>query len=110
MATMTKTNLTYSIASDKRYLNLTDHLKAFSFQSLVVDQGKVRVGWSSSAIGASYNIWLGPAGGTLTKVRSNLAGTLETLPVTSGAYQIQIEAIDGAGNSLKSEIATFTVA
>jgi len=106
---MTKTNQSYSIASDKRYLNLTHHLKTFSFQSLVVDQGKVRVGWSSSAMGASYNIWLGPAGGTLTKVRSNLAGTLETLPVTSGAYQIQIEAIDGAGNSLKSEIATFTV-
>ncbi|MBM3967307.1 MAG: hypothetical protein FJ308_19920, partial [Planctomycetes bacterium] len=64
---MTKTNQTFSIASDKRYLNLTDHLKAFSFRSLVVDQGKLRVGWSSSALGASYNLWLGPAGGTLAK-------------------------------------------
>ncbi|MFN7737451.1 MAG: cadherin domain-containing protein [Pirellula sp.] len=107
---MTKTSQTYSAAVDKRYLNLTNHLKAFSFQSLVVDQGKLRVGWSSSAMGANYNIWLGPAGGTLAKVRSDLAGTLETLPVTSGVYQIQIEAIDGAGSSLKSEIATITVA
>ncbi|MFO0011572.1 MAG: cadherin domain-containing protein [Planctomycetota bacterium] len=109
LSLMTKTGNIFSTAMDKRFLQLTDHLKSFSLLSLAVDQDRVRVGWSPSAPGANYNVWVGLAGTTRAKLRSNLAGTLDTLTLTPGTYEIQIEATDGAGNRRLSELATFTV-
>jgi hypothetical protein len=109
LSLMTKTGPSFSTAMDKRFLQLSDQLKSFSMRSLVVDQGSVRVGWSNSAPGASYHIWAGLAGATRSRIRTNLAGTLDTFTLSPGTYELQIEATDGAGNSRMTELMTFTV-
>ncbi|MFN6127405.1 MAG: cadherin domain-containing protein [Planctomycetota bacterium] len=109
LSLMTKPGSSFSTAMDKRFLQLSDQLKAFSMQSLVADQGNVRVGWSNSAPGASYHIWVGLVGATRSRVRTNLAGTLDTFTLSPGTYEIQVEATDSAGNSRMTELTTFTV-
>lgn len=105
----TRTGNTFSSAMDKRFLNLRDHLSAFSFVSLVGRSGQLRAVWNESATGARYSVLVGPAGGTLTPLRSGLSETSLQTELASGVYDIQIEATDAAGNKLTSEKRTVTV-
>jgi hypothetical protein len=94
---------------DKRFLNLKDLLDPFSFISLVGTNGQLRTVWSASAPGARYNVLLGTSGGPLTPLRSGLSDTRLQVDLASGVYEIQIEAVDAAGNKRLSEKRTVTV-
>jgi hypothetical protein len=94
---------------DKRFLNLRDHLDLFSFVSLVGRSGQLRAVWSASALGARYNVLVGPTGGSLTALRTGLSDTSLQTDLAAGIYDIQIEAIDAAGNKQLSEKRTVTV-
>ncbi|MFM8573640.1 MAG: cadherin domain-containing protein [Pirellula sp.] len=105
----TKSGTTFSSAMDKRFLNLRDHLNAFSFVSLVGRNGQLRTVWSPSATGAKYNVLVGPSGGTLSPLRVGLSDTSLQTELASGVYDIQIEAVDAAGNKRLSEKRTVTI-
>lgn len=105
----TRSGNTFSSAMDKRFLSLTDHLDPFSFVSLVGRNGQLRAVWSVSAIGARYNVLVGPTGGTLVPLRSGISDTSLQTDLTSGVYDIQIESVDAAGNKRLSEKRTVTV-
>jgi hypothetical protein len=94
---------------DKRFLNLRDHLDAFSLLSLVGRNGQLRTVWSPSASGAKYNVLVGPVGGTLSPLRTGLSDTSLQAELASGVYDIQIEAVDAAGNKRLSEKRTVTI-
>ena len=105
----TRSGNTFSSAMDKRFLSLTDHLDPFSFVSLVGRNGQLRAVWSASAIGAKYNVLVGPTGGTLAPLRSGISDTSLQTELASGVYDIQIESVDAAGNKRLSEKRTVTV-
>jgi hypothetical protein len=105
----TRSGNTFSSAMDKRFLSLKDHLNAFSFVSLVGRTGQLRAVWSASALGVRYNVLVGPVGGTLSVLRSGLSDTSLQTELASGVYDIQIEAVDAAGNKRLSEKRTVTV-
>ncbi len=105
----TRTGNNFSSAMDKRFLNLRDHLDLFSFVSLVGRSGQLRAVWSASALGARYNVLVGPTGGSLTALRTGLSDTSLQTDLAAGIYDIQIEAIDAAGNKQLSEKRTVTV-
>jgi hypothetical protein len=105
----TRSGNTFSSAMDKRFLNLRDHLDAFSFLSLVGRNGQLRTVWSPSASGAKYNVLVGPVGGTLSLLRTGLFDTSLQAELASGVYDIQIEAVDAAGNKRLSEKRTVTI-
>jgi hypothetical protein len=105
----TRSGNTFSSAMDKRFLNLKDHLNAFSFVSLVGRTGQLRAVWSASALGVRYNVLVGPVGGTLSVLRSGLSDTSLQTELASGVYDIQIEAVDAAGNKRLSEKRTVTL-
>jgi hypothetical protein len=94
---------------DKRFLSLRDQLDPFSFVSLVGRNGQLRAVWTASGMGARYNILVGPTGGTLTALRSGISDTSLQSELASGVYDIQIEAVDAAGNKRLSEKRTVTV-
>ena len=98
-----------SSAMDKRFLSLREHLNAFSFVSLVGRSGQLRAVWSASAIGVRYNVLVGPAGGALSPLRTGLSETSLQTELASGLYDVQIEAVDAAGNTRLSERRTVTV-
>ena len=99
----------FSSSMDKRFLNLKDHLDPFSFISLVGNNGQLRTVWSASAPGARYNVLVGTSGGPLTPLRSGLSDTRLQVDLAPGVYDIQIEAVDAAGNKRLSEKRTVTV-
>lgn len=99
----------FSSAMDKRFLNLREHLGAFSFVSLVGRSGQLRAVWSPSAVGVRYNVLVGPTGGTLTALRTGISDSFLQTDLASGIYDIQIEAVDAAGNKRLSEKRTVTV-
>jgi hypothetical protein len=99
----------FSSSMEKRFLNLKDHLDPFSFISLVGSNGQLRTVWSASAPGARYNVLVGTSGGPLTPLRSGLSDTRLQVDLASGVYEIQIEAVDAAGNKRLSEKRTVTV-
>jgi hypothetical protein len=88
---------------DKRFLNLNQYLNPFSILSLVGREGTLRASWSASAPSARYNLLAGPVGGTLTPIKTAISGTSIQLALEPGLYEIQIEAVDPAGNSVRSE-------
>jgi hypothetical protein len=105
----TRSGNTFSSAMDKRFLSLRDQLDPFSFVSLVGRNGQLRAVWTASGMGARYNILVGPTGGTLTALRSGISDTSLQSELASGVYDIQIEAVDAAGNKRLSEKRTVTV-
>ncbi len=104
-----KSGNTFLPSSDKRFLNLTQYLSPFSILSLVGREGKLRASWSESASGARYNLLAGPVGTSLTPIRTAISGTSVQLGLEPGLYEIQIEAVDAAGNTMRSEKRTVTV-
>jgi hypothetical protein len=105
----TRSGSTFSSAMDKRFLNLKDQLDPFSFVSLVGRNGQLRAVWTASGLGVRYNILVGPTGGTLAPLRSGISDTSLQTELASGLYDIQIEAVDAAGNKRLSEKRTVTV-
>ncbi len=88
---------------DKHFLNLNQYLNPFSILSLVGREGTLRASWNASAPSARYNLLAGPVGGTLTPIKTAISGTSIQLALEPGLYEVQIEAVDPAGNSVRSE-------
>ena len=110
LSVVTRSGSEYSTASDKRFVRLTSGLGDFQFKSIVKVGSDTRVQWTSSASGARYGVFVAPTGSTPVQINALTSSNEVRLSgLAPGAYDMFIEAIDGAGNRKRTSLISFEV-
>ncbi len=98
----TRTGTQYSIASDRRFKKLTKDLGDFQIITAVDSGSATRLQWTPSASGARYDVYATKGAGSPALVVGSLSGTDVRVTLSSGDYDLFVEAVDGAGNRKRS--------